>query len=96
MTQENIAEILDMNLSSIKKWEYGKCQIPFDKLKALSEVFSDSVESILLGKEPIEKELSECFKELPQYIKALPPYNQRYMLLEIVNIFQKMLEGKNN
>jgi len=51
LTQEQLAEELYVSRSAISKWESGRGYPSFDSLKAISMLFSVSVDDLLSGEE---------------------------------------------
>jgi len=51
LTQEQLAEELYVSRSAISKWESGRGYPSFDSLKAISKLFSVSVDDLLSGEE---------------------------------------------
>lgn len=47
LTQEELAEMLDVSRQSVSKWETGQCVPDADKLPALSDIFGVSVDFLL-------------------------------------------------
>lgn len=47
LTQEELAEKLDVSRQSVSKWETGQCVPDADKLSALSDIFGVSVDFLL-------------------------------------------------
>lgn len=57
MTQEELAERLDVSRQSVSKWESGAAYPETDKIIQLSEMFGCSVDSLLKGE--VKAEITE-------------------------------------
>ena len=62
VTQEQLAEELDVSRQSVSKWESGQSMPELDKLLSLSELFGVSADYLLKGTEP-EKKGMDSLKE---------------------------------
>lgn len=51
LTQEQLAENLYVSRAAVSKWESGKGYPNIESLKAVSELFSVSIDDLLSGKE---------------------------------------------
>ena len=49
LTQEELAELLFVSRTAISKWESGRGLPNIDSLKAISKVFSISIDELLSG-----------------------------------------------
>ena len=47
LTQEQLAEKMDVTIVSVQNWEKGRTNISFDRYYALSEVFNIPVEELI-------------------------------------------------
>lgn len=56
LTQEELAERLDVSRQSISKWELNKTLPDVDKLIQLSEMYQVSIDYLIKGKEALEEE----------------------------------------
>ena len=54
LTQEELAELLFVSRTAISKWESGRGLPNIDSLKAISKVFSISIDELLSGEEIIQ------------------------------------------
>lgn len=63
LSQEELADLLDVSRQSISKWETNGSVPELDKLVKLSEIFGVSLDTLVLNKEPTaepeEKEISQ-------------------------------------
>ncbi len=55
-SQEELAGRLDVTRQTISKWETGDSTPDMEKLIALGELFGVSLDTLVLGKEPAEKD----------------------------------------
>jgi len=55
MTQDELAEQLNVTRQAVSSWETGKTQPDIETLTRLAEIFDVSVERIIYGKESKEK-----------------------------------------
>ena len=56
LTQERLAEMLEVSRQSVSKWELGQAVPDVDKIVRMSELFEVSTDAILIGKEEEEPE----------------------------------------
>lgn len=62
ITQEQLANILDVSAKTVSKWETGINQLTLDMLYKISEVFNVSIEE-LLGLKKVKKHHSKINKD---------------------------------
>ena len=66
MSQEALAEKLDVSRQSVSKWETGESVLDLDRIIKLSEIFGVSTDYLL------KNEISECEKATPvQTLKTI-------------------------
>lgn len=63
LTQEELAEKLNVSKNAVSKWERGLCLMDMSLLKPLSEILKVSINEILSGERIIEEEYQEKFEE---------------------------------
>lgn len=73
MSQEELAEKLNVTRQTISKWELGQSKTDMDKLLEISKLFGISVDeltndSINIGKEKVEPETTKVVKKERKYI----------------------------
>lgn len=68
MSQEDLADKLNLERSTISKWETNKSTPSIDDITKLSEIFNISVDELLVSR---EKEASLVIKHLSQQKKTI-------------------------
>ena len=63
LTQEQLAEKLDVSTNAVSKWERGICLMDMSLLKPLSEILDVSVNDILSGEKIPEDKIKEKSEE---------------------------------
>lgn len=63
LTQDDVAEKLNVTRQTVSKWETNQSTPDFDKIVPLCELFEIGVEELLTGKKPEEKEQPENEEE---------------------------------
>lgn len=69
LTQENIANILNVSRSTISNWEIGRSYPDLESVVALSDLYNISLDEILREDEDMVKKLSNDSKVLSKLIK---------------------------
>lgn len=64
LTQEELAELLFVSRTAISKWESGRGLPNIDSLKAISKVFSISIDELLSGEEIIQAAEKQVTQEM--------------------------------
>lgn len=59
LSQEELANRLDVTRQTVSKWELGDSTPDMDKLIALAELFEISLDELVLGKVPVTTKLDE-------------------------------------
>ena len=59
LSQEELANRLDVTRQTISKWELGDSNPDMDKLVQLGELFEISLDELVLGKVPVTSKLDE-------------------------------------
>lgn len=59
LSQEELANRLDVTRQTVSKWELGDSTPDMDKLVALGELFEISLDELVLGKVPVTTKLDE-------------------------------------
>ena len=59
LSQEELANRLDVTRQTVSKWELGDSAPDMDKLVALGELFEISLDELVLGKVPVTTKLDE-------------------------------------
>lgn len=59
LSQEELANRLDVTRQTVSKWEVGDSTPDMEKLAALSELFEISLDELVLGKVPVTTKLDE-------------------------------------
>ena len=59
MSQEELANRLDVTRQTVSKWEVGDSAPDLEKLTALGELFEISLDELVLGKVPVTTKLDE-------------------------------------
>lgn len=59
LSQEELANQLNVTRQTISKWEVGDSTPDMEKLAALSELFEISLDELVLGKVPVRTKLDE-------------------------------------
>ena len=59
LSQEELANRLDVTRQTVSKWELGDSTPDMDKLVALGELFEISMDELVLGKVPVTTKLDE-------------------------------------
>ena len=59
LSQEELANRLDVTRQTVSKWELGDSTPDMDKLVALGELFEISLDEMVLGKVPVTTKLDE-------------------------------------
>ena len=59
LSQEELANRLDVTRQTISKWELGDSTPDMDKLVQLGELFEISLDELVLGKVPVTSKLDE-------------------------------------
>lgn len=59
LSQEELANRLDVTRQTVSKWEVGDSAPDMEKLIALSELFGISLDELVLGKVPVTTKLDE-------------------------------------
>lgn len=92
LSQQDIAELLDVGQDAISLYERGKRIPPAKNLLKLADYFDVSVD-YLLGREDKEIESSEPSDELCWYFNKLSGEDQA-KILEITKSFYKLQQGE--
>ena len=64
LSQEELANRLDVTRQTVSKWELGDSTPDMDKLVALGELFEISLDELVLGKVPVTTKLDEWGQRL--------------------------------
>ena len=59
LSQEELAEMLDVSRQAVSKWELGDSTPDMDKLVLLGELFGISLDELVLGIVPVKTKLDE-------------------------------------
>ena len=65
LSQEEVADKLNVTRQTVSKWETNQSTPDFDKIVPLCELFEISTEELLTGKKQEEKEEQEIIEEKP-------------------------------
>ena len=102
LSQEELAEKLNVTRQTISKWELGQTKPDIDKIKEMSELFEVSVEELINDESDIQKESTEQIKPKKErkyllYILVLVLIAAIVTLIIRINIQkeQDKAEGKN-
>ncbi len=68
LSQEEVAEKLNVTRQTVSKWETNQSTPDFDKILPLCELFGISTEELLTGKKAEEKDCESVKKEEPEKI----------------------------
>ncbi len=71
ISQEELAEQLDVSRQSVSRWENGTASPDFDKTVRISEIFGVTTDHLLKGEAPDPTPPAEPQKELPTWRKVL-------------------------
>ena len=71
ISQEELAEQLDVSRQSVSRWENGTASPDFDKTVRISEIFGVTTDHLLKGEAPDPNPPAEPQKELPTWRKVL-------------------------
>ncbi len=96
MSQEVLAEKLDINTSNITKIENGEQFVSADVLYKLADILQVCVSDLFRTDEPQETSRQDSYKEkLQKYISTLSDEEVRYMF-ENIKLFQKYSKKIND
>ncbi len=84
LTQEELAEKLDITKNAVSKWERGLCLMDMSLLKPLSEILDVSINEILAGEKIEEKDIEKKSEE--NIIKLTELVNLKSMKYGIVGM----------
>ena len=92
LTQEGLAEKLDVSKNAVSKWERGICLMDMSLLKPLSEILGVSINEILNGEEIKEKDLKEKTEEVLNSTidysnKKLKKFKHKVLIIVLVILF---------
>ena len=59
LTQDDVAEKLNVSRQTVSKWETDQSTPDFDKIVPLCELFEIGVDELLTGKKPVEEKKQE-------------------------------------
>lgn len=107
LTQEDLAELLNLSYQQVQKYEYNKTIPPLDKLILISKMleipievfFKENLRSNLIDK--IESEIAKNFefikiiKENPELLEIIKFYEKNKTNLEEINILKLIRELSN-
>lgn len=103
MTQEQLAEKLDVSRQSISKWESGQAMPESDKLTALSDIFNvtidyllrpSEVDTLTIKAEALERqqrELKKAFQKRRKMLRLFARCLAIYLIAFAVMIFEQQL-----
>ncbi len=80
LSQEKVAELLNLSRQAISKWENGHTAPDIDNLVLLSNVYKVSIDELLQENQQLQEAIQENNKELASIIKEekkLPPLNHK-------------------
>lgn len=83
LSQEEVAEKLNVTRQTVSKWETNQSTPDFDKIIPLCELFGIGAEELLTGKKPQEKQ--ENILEEPQIEKGMTKEEARRKSAEVVS-----------
>ena len=72
LSQEALAEQIDVSRQAVSKWETGEAQPEIGKLRALSATFGVSIDWLLSDEEPIEPQPQPQGRSVPSWVENLP------------------------
>lgn len=84
-TQEELAEILNVNSRSISRWENGKCLPDISLYNSICEILEVSVNELLSGKEIDKNEYQDKFEK--NMIDVVSGIELKNKSLRKVNLF---------
>jgi transcriptional regulator with XRE-family HTH domain len=85
LTQEGLAEKLDISNKSVSKWERGVCLPDANNMARLCEIFGVSYNELLSGEEIARKDYERLAEEkLEEFAKIETAMNKKFLLYEIV------------
>jgi transcriptional regulator with XRE-family HTH domain len=95
LSQESIAQLLDVSRQSVSKWEKGLSKPSTDNLLRLSEIFSVSVEDLIDNDIQFKKdyESTSFFKEFLFRKKVLIPISIFLGLFIVIFLFAVVMKG---
>lgn len=95
LSQESIAQLLDVSRQSVSKWEKGLSKPSTDNLLRLSEIFSVSVEDLIDNDIQFKKdyESTSFFKEFLFRKKMLIPISIFLGLFIVIFLFAVVMKG---
>ena len=86
MSQEDIAQVLEVSKNAVGKWERGESMPPIDKSVILSELSGVSLDSMLLGRVPmVDKKIQERLENVS--------YKNKENLLKIIVTFLEAVKN---
>lgn len=86
MSQEDIAQVLEVSKNAVGKWERGESMPPIDKSVILSKLSGVSLDSMLLGRVPIVDE------KIQERLANVPCKNKEH-LLKIIDTFLEAMKN---
>ena len=88
LSQEEVAEKLNVTRQTISKWETNESKPDFDKILPICELFNITTEELLIGINTEKKELNETINNKHYYYKC----NNIYIIFPIHNISPKLFQ----
>lgn len=86
LSQEKVAQVLEVSKNAVGKWERGESMPPIDKSVILAELSGVSLDSMLLGKVPIVDE------KIQERLANVPCKNKEH-LLKIIDTFLEAMKN---
>lgn len=79
LSQEELANKLNVSRQTISKWEIGDSTPDMEKLAAISDLFEISLDELVIGKEPHTENTAASRSEIQNVLneKILTPNNKR-------------------
>ncbi|MGN0342138.1 MAG: helix-turn-helix domain-containing protein [Roseburia sp.] len=73
LSQEELANRLNVSRQTISKWEVGDSTPDMEKLAAISDLFEVSLDELVMGKEPVTEKISSATPPLakPEFLNSM-------------------------